>query len=110
MAKASAPNLTVEILKQIRDEVRKTNTRIEETNARLDETNVRLEGMGHELGSRMDRLERRHTETEVRLSTELLAVVGAVNAVRDAIVEDRQLRRQVADHETRIDSLERRAG
>lgn len=77
-------DLTIEILKSIRDEVRTTNTRIEtlraDTNARFDETNQLIEGV-----------DRRQVETEVRLSTELVAVVGAVREVRDLLREDRVL-------------------
>jgi len=77
-------DLTIEILKSIRDEVRTTNTRIEtlraDTNARFDETNQLIEGV-----------DRRQVETEVRLSTELVAVVGAVREVRDLLREDRLL-------------------
>jgi hypothetical protein len=62
---------------------------------RIDQTNERLE-----------RLERRQVETEVRLASQLVEVVGAVNAEREAIVEDRALRRAVADHEDRISRLE----
>jgi hypothetical protein len=53
----------------------------QDTNARFGETNQRL-----------DRFERRQTETEGRLSTELVAVVGAVHEVRDLLREDRALR------------------
>ncbi len=83
-------DLTVEILKEIRDELRNTN-------GRLDGTNQRLE-----------RLEKRQTETEVRLTTELTAVVGAVHELRDVIVEDRKLRSQVSDHENRIGAIEKK--
>jgi chromosome segregation ATPase len=103
-------DLTIEILKGIRDEVRTTNTRIEalrgDTNARFDETNQRLS----EANQRLDRLERRHTETDVRLSTELVAVVGAVREVRDLLREDRILQGRVDDHERRIAAIETRVG
>lgn len=101
MAKTS--DITVEILKQIRDEVRQTNGRLDQTNASLDHLRT-------EMGERFERAEKRQTDTEVRLATEIVAVVGAVNLAREAIIEDRQLRRQVADHEARLDSLERSAG
>ncbi len=70
-----------------------------DTNARLDGTNGRLE-----------RLERRQTETEVRLATELVAVAGAVHEVRDLLREDRALRGKVDDHERRITAIEARVG
>jgi hypothetical protein len=99
-------DLTIEVLKEIRDEVRATKVelaqtkeqltgQIAQTNERLDQTNERLE-----------RLERRQVETEVRLATELTSVVGAIRDLKDAVVADRELRRDVADHEQRIRQLE----
>ena len=102
--------LTIEILKGIRDEVRSTNVRLdalrEVTEARFEETNQRLGETNH----RLDRLERRQTETEVRLATELVAVVDAVHEVRDLFREDRILRERFEDHERRIRAIEARVG
>src|SRR5687768_573240 len=96
-------DLTTEILVEIRDELRTTrrdvNERIEQTNIRLDHTIERL-----------DRVERRQTESEVRISTEIVAVVGAINQLRDAVLEDRELRNSVMDHERRITALEAKPG
>ncbi len=84
-------DLTNEILIQIRDELKSTreelSSRIDQTNSRLDTTNSRLE-----------RVERRQTESEVRLATELVNVVSAVNQLKDLIVADRDLRRKVEEH------------
>lgn len=57
---------------------------------------------------RLERLEKRQTETEIRLATELIAVAGAVGQVRDLLKErsEDRLRRC----ETRLDELERRIG
>lgn len=96
-------DLSLEVLKQIRDAVTQTNERLEQTNQRLDHTR-------EELSARLDRVERRQTETEIRLATELTAVVGAVHSLRDAILADRDLRKTVDEHERRIASLERRTG
>jgi len=64
-------DLTIEILKGIRDEVRNTNARIDslrdEVNGLRRDTNTGFS----ETNARLDRFERRQTETEVRLSTEL---------------------------------------
>jgi hypothetical protein len=96
-------DLTIEILKGIREELRGTNARIDGTNERLDrgidESNQRF---GH--------LERTQTETEVRLATELAAVTGAVHEVRDLLREDRQLKQRVDDHERRLAAVEARVG
>ena len=96
-------NLPVEILKEIRDEIRQTNVRLDETRADLSS---RLDHLSGDMGQ----LQRRQTETEVRLATELVAVVGAVHGLRDAILEDRRVRQTVEDHEARIRTLERRVG
>lgn len=85
-------DLTLEVLKEIRDEVRSTKV---ELKAEIGQTNERL-----------DRLERRQVETEVRLATELTSVVGAIRDLKDAVVADRELRRDIADHERRIQQLE----
>jgi hypothetical protein len=102
-------DVTTEILIEIRDEIRATrtdlSTRIDETNARLDQTNGQLD----QTNTRLDRVERRQTAGEVRLSTEIVAVVGAIRELRDAIVEDRDLRGVVLSHEQRIARLEARS-
>jgi uncharacterized protein YPO0396 len=96
-------DLTIEILKGIRDEAHKTNERLDTTNDRLDELRT-------DLVDRIERVERRQTETEVRLATELVAVGGAVREVRDLLREDRALRDRVDDHERRLSAVERRTG
>ena len=91
----------IKILQQIRDELKETRHdlahRIDETNSRLDETNSRLE-----------RVERQQTEADVRLATELTAVVGAIADLKSVLVEDRKLRSTVANHEQRLKALEKR--
>ncbi len=94
-----AEDLNTEILKSIRDELRDTRLELRDTREdlgrRISETNVRL-----------DRLEKRQTQTEIRLATELTEVAKLIGSLRDAILEDRQLRARVDDHEARIRSLE----
>jgi predicted phage gp36 major capsid-like protein len=101
-------DLTVEILKDIRDGVRQTNQKLEETKRELrDEiraTNERLDTTNE----RLDRLERTQIDTELRVSTEITAVVGAINQLRDGLFEDRKLPSAVRDHEARIRKLEKR--
>ena len=92
-------DLSVEILREIRDEIRLTNERLHLTNERLDRQTNRLH-------SRLDGLQQRQSEMESRLATELVAVVGAVRELKDAVLEDRRLRDQVADHATRLRTLE----
>jgi len=83
------PNLTHQILREIRDELRKTNHRLEETNQRLDE------GF-KELGGRIERLE----TAVVRM--------GKVNdAVLDEQIKDSE---RLDGHEVRLGRLEQHTG
>ena len=95
-------DLTTEILIQIRDEMKAvrgelTTTR-EQLSSRIDETNLRLE-----------RVERAQSETEIRLATEIISVVSAVNQLKDLIVADRDLRNRVDEHDRRLAALEHQA-
>ncbi len=81
--KRGGPSLSTRVLIQIRDEVRTTN-------------------------ERLSALERRQTETEVRLASELVAVARAVTDVRDLLRDDLALRHRVDDHEQRLAELERK--
>ncbi len=97
--KKEPTDLTLRVLEQIRDGVAQTNLRLDTTNGRLDEA---IERIG--------RVEKRQTEMEIRLASELVGVVGAVTSLRDAILSDRDLRRAVDDHESRLRTLERKTG
>lgn len=100
-------DLTTQILIEIRDEIRKTNARLDHTNARLDGTNERLDS----LTSRFDRLERRQVQAEVRVSTEIVGVMGAIDRLTEAMLDPGSyaaLAARVADHERRIGVLETR--
>lgn len=97
------PNdVTLEVLKSIRDEVRLTRTdlvqRIDHTNARLDATNARL-----------DEANTRLTQTEVRLATEIVAVASAAFEVRDLLRDHRGDRARIDRLEQRVDVLEKRS-
>ena len=88
--------VTIQVLREIRDEVTQTREEVKQTNALLDETNIRL-----------SRIESRQTDTEIRLAAEIVAVAAAVRDVRDELHEDRVLRARVDDHERRIGALEK---
>jgi hypothetical protein len=93
-------DLSLAVLKQIRDAVLSTNVRLDQTREELSQR----------LDQTREELSRRQTETELRLATELTAVVGAVHSLRDAVIADRELRKTVEDHEQRLSAIERRAG
>ena len=67
----------------------------------------RLEKGQTETNESLGRLERRQTDTQIRLATEIVAVVQAVNSVKELIGERLDVRDKVADHERRILELER---
>lgn len=103
-------DLTIEILRSIRDGVHETNARLdrtrEELSQRIDQTREELGQRIDQTNARLDRLERRQVESEVRLSTEIAAVAGAVYDVRDLLRDNLSLGRRVDDHETRLRRLE----
>ncbi len=103
-------DLTVEILKGIRDGVESTNERLDGLHDEVHGLHDEVHALRADTNERFGRVERRLAETEVRLSTELVAVVGAVREVRDLFREDRALRDRVDDHERRIATVEGRVG
>jgi hypothetical protein len=83
---------TLQVLREIPDGIQQTNERL-----------GRVEG-------RVEALERRQSESEIRLATELVAVAKAVGEVRDLLRDNLAAPRRVEDHEQRILALERQAG
>lgn len=80
------------VLREIRDELKGTNERLDRVE----------QGVGA--------LERRQTESEVRLASELVSVGKTIGEVRDLLRDRLDVRDRVDDHEHRIAALERRAG
>jgi chromosome segregation ATPase len=86
-----ATDITIEILKSIRDEARSTNQHLDELKQQVGGLNRRVDGLNERvdgLNERMDRMERRQTEAEIRVATELTALARAVNEVRDLLREN----------------------
>ena len=74
-------SLTVQILREIRDEVRGTNARLDQTNARLDQTNARLDRVEVGLGTLREEMLARFevVETTLRdLAQQLVVLARAV--------------------------------
>jgi len=88
VAKKVSPTLLV--LREIRDQLKETNTRLDAVERGLDA------------------VERRQTDTETRLASELVAVAKAVGEVRDVLRDRLEVRDRVEDHERRIAALEHR--
>ena len=98
-------NLTLEVLKEIREEGKKTNVRLDqlrdETSARINETNVRLDQM-------RDELSRRIVESEMRTATAITALAGSVGELVTFLKADRDLRPRVEQCEKDIVNLKSR--
>ena len=91
-------NITVEILKAIRDDVRGLRAdvggltgRVAGLTSRVDGLTTRVDGLTAEvkdLHVDIQVMQRRQTESEMRLATELVGVASAVLQVRDLLRED----------------------
>jgi predicted nucleic acid-binding Zn-ribbon protein len=101
-------DITIDILKSIRDEIRKTNERLVQTNDRLDLMRSELSERIDWTNERLDRLERRQTEADLRLSTEIINVNETMRELT-VLIRD-HLGSTLRDHERRITILEQREG
>jgi len=105
-------NLTLAVLKEIRDEGKKTNVRLDETNARLDqlrgETGARINETNVRLDQLRDELARRIVESEMRTATAITALAGNVGELVTFLKADRDLRPRVEQCEKDIASLKTR--
>jgi archaellum component FlaC len=95
---------TVRVLRQILEAQKATNRRLDTTVERLGTTVERLDTTVERLGA----LERRQSETEIRLVTEIVAVAKAVGEVKTLLAERLDLKDRVEDHEHRLSTLEGR--
>ena len=101
-------NLTLEVLKQIRDDGKRNGERIDETNSRLNETNARINETNVRLGSLRDDLGRRIVESELRTATAITELSGSVRDLITVIKDDRDLRGRMERAERDIAALKQR--
>ena len=101
-------NLTLEVLKQIRDDGKRNGERIDETNARLNEMNGRINETNVRLESLRDDLGRRIVESELRTATAITELSGSVRELIGVIKEDRDLRGRMERAEKDIAVLKQR--
>lgn len=133
-------NLTIAILREIRDEIRSTNARLDQTReelgARIDQMGARIDDVRDTLGARIDatntRLDR-VVQEQIRQGTTLVKVVEAIESLdrrQDAleagvgrVVDELErlnaridnvfvgpMGTTVRDHEQRLTALERKVG
>ena len=98
-------DLTIQILTDIRDEIRSTNNRIDQTNVELRSTREELRT---ELRTGLERVEKRVVESEIRLATGITEMSGTLRDVRDMLAGQLDLRDRVERCEADIADLKRR--
>jgi chromosome segregation ATPase len=102
-------DLTIEILKDIRDEIRATNQRLDATNQRLDATNQRLDVTIDRLDVTIARLDVTNERLDTVEST-LLDLVEqqrfVVRYTRALSEGDTRLERRMDELEIRVEKLE----
>ena len=107
-------DVTVAILREIRDEIRTTNERLEQTRDEVRTTNERLEqtrdAVKEELAQTREDLGRRITQSEVRTATAIVELAGAVQSVKDLLADRLEPRDRVVKCEQDIAELKRRVG
>jgi archaellum component FlaC len=89
-------DLSIEILKGIREEGRRTNERLDETNSRLD--------------ALRDELSRRIVESEIRTATALTELAGTVREMTSFLKQTNDLRPRLEQCEDDIKSIKRKLG
>jgi len=92
-------DITVEILKEIRDEIRGTNARVDTTNSRLDVANSRLDTLEHALSHRLEAVE----TTLLDLAEQQRFVVRYTKAISE---RDTRLEPRLSALESRVEKLE----
>jgi hypothetical protein len=94
-------NLSVRILKEIRDEVRRTNDQLVATNQRIDATNERLEAMHAGLSQRI-------VESELRTATAITELAATVRDMTSVLRAQNDLRPRLERCEQDIAELKGR--
>jgi hypothetical protein len=94
-------DLTVQILREIRDAIGQTNARLDQTNARLDQTNAQLDGT-------RDELRRALVESEMRTPTAIAAVAGTLSDIKELLSDRLQLRDRVDRVEREVELIKAR--
>ncbi len=85
------PDLTIRILREIRDAIGETNVRVDQTNARLDQTR--------------EDLRRAMVESEIRTATSITALAGTLTDIKVLLTERLDLRDRVDRVEREVDAI-----
>jgi predicted nucleic acid-binding Zn-ribbon protein len=98
-------DVTLQVLVDIRDEIRGTNKRVDELKERVDHLEENVTREIKETNVRIDRLTDRVVASEIRVASALTEVVGSMNDVKSMLSERLDLRDRVANCERDIAEL-----
>jgi chromosome segregation ATPase len=101
-------DITVQILIDIRDEIRTTNKKVDQTNVRVDQLGERVDALGARLDKRIDNLADRIVESEIRTASAVTELAGTVRAVHSMLSDRFDLRDRVERCERDIAELKQR--
>lgn len=104
-----ASDLTVKILREIREEIRATRQELRGTNERLDQTNERLDQTNQRLDT-VQALAARIPVIEAIVESTSQEQVFLSRWVRMLSGRDRRIERELAEVRGRVEILERRSG
>jgi chromosome segregation ATPase len=105
------PNdVTIHILREIRDEVHHTNERLDQTNERLDKLTGRVDETNGRIDTLREELSRRIVESEIRTSTAITELAGTVQEMTRVLRTTHDLRPRVERCEQDIVELRRQIG
>ena len=103
-------DMTIEVLKSIRDEVSSvrvevcaTNDRLDAANRRLDASNARLDAMRDQLGARI-------AESDIRAAAAITALHGTVRDLLDVLLAQHDLRPRMDRCERELGEIKNRFG
>lgn len=101
-------NLTVEILKSIRDEIRSTNTRVDMLSGQFHEFRREMNELRGEVVEVTNTLGRHIVESETRTATAVTALVGEVQTLTTHLRSQADLRPRVERNERDIEAIKAR--
>jgi hypothetical protein len=100
-------DITVTILREIRDEVRKTNERVDVLTERVDVLTGRVDAVGDRFDTVAGDLGRRIVESEIRTATALTELAGTVREMTGLLRAQGDLRPRVERCEQDIADIRR---
>lgn len=101
-------DVTVPILKAIRDELKASRDELKASRDELKNLGTKVEALGTHLGDRIDETNLRLTRSEVRISTEIVALAGNVGDLTQHLREQAGLKPRVEKCEREIEALKRK--